>query len=230
MSDLDSQAHQLFTEYSRRLAPNLIGAVRLSGAQSLVNSDTAVKQVSAGPSLTYRWNPTNTTDLRYSMSRSNYADDAVSAVQNRDANTNVITLSHATLVDYEELPFGINLRAGAFHIDNDADGEDFDYDGFGVFVAAERELFADINANISITRQRNEYDHLNSLTGAGFASQRNDNILRLSLQLSGQLPESLVGNRSVSVFGRYDFTDNDSDVSFFKYYQRVLSIGIAANF
>ena len=86
-------------------------------------------------------------------------------------------------------------------------------------------LFWQIVADVTYAHTFDRYDNPNSLAGpVGFGFKREDDGDLLGVQLSRPLSDWL------TVYVRYDYTHNDSNIPFYKYDQHVISSGLIARF
>lgn len=224
----DAMSNTVYLDYKRKLSDRIEGGLRVSHSISATDGDTSVQRTTVSPSTTYRWSETDATSLRYSMAPTRYASDPARKVLDRDATSHTMTLSHSTLVDGPILPIGVNLQVGLSRSFNEAEGGDYDYNGLGGFISASRMFPLQIRGGITFSHQRDEYDNLNSLAGAGFAFNREDRVDRLNLFV--ERPLTVFGVENASVFLNWQYLNNKSNLSFFNYEQRSFNFGITARF
>jgi tetratricopeptide (TPR) repeat protein len=209
-----------YLDYRHAFGADLAAALRVSDQFSLLDGDPFRNQVAARPAVGYRVTPWSLVELHYTLSVNDYYVETP-AVQNRDG------LGHqAGLVWFAAIPgTRLLLRAGAFYTRYEAEGADFDLDSVGVFVGLNYPLVWRIVGDVSYVHTFDRYDNPNSLAGpAGFGFKREDDGDAVSVQLTRPVLDWL------SVYVRYDYTHNDSNVPFYKYDQHAVSSGVIARF
>lgn len=224
----DAMSNTVYLDYQRKLTDRIGAGLRVSHSISATDGDTSVQRTTISPSTTYRWSETDATSLRYSAAPTRYASDPARKVLDRDATNHVVTLSHSTLVDGPILPIGVNLQVGLSRHFNQAEGGDYEYSGHGGFISVSRMLPLEIRGALTYSHQRDEYDNLNSLAGAGFAFNRLDRIDRLNLFF--ERPLTVFGVENASVFLNWQYLNNKSNIGFFNYDQKSFNFGITARF
>jgi Flp pilus assembly protein TadD len=228
VAGFDSMSNSAYLDYRRKVTDRIEGGLRVSHSISATDGETSVQRTTVSPSTTYRWSKTDATSLRYSVAPTSYAADPARKVLDRDGISHVVTLSHGTLVDGPILPIGVNLQVGLSRNFNKAEGDDYDYSGYGGFISASRMFPLQIRGAITFSHQRDEYNNLNSLAGAGFAFHREDKIDRLNLFL--ERPLTVFNVENATVFVNWQYLNNRSTLSFFNYEQTSFNLRITARF
>ena len=224
ISGFDAQTHTGYATVQYRVRPAVILGARLSGTMQLQDLDRSITQIQLSPSAAYRWNGNNVTELGYSISENEYATPGFTQVLERDGTTHAFTASHRATI----APLNTDLRIGLYQVFNDADGRDFDYSGTGGFLALRTALPWDFRANASVTRTVLDYDHPNSLAGAGFSFSRRDTVSQFVLGASRPLP--VMDNRTIELYVRFMHNDTESNIGFYDYDQQIYSGGVRAQF
>ncbi len=224
----DYQTHEVSAAYHARIAPQWAVSLRGFGGLDLVGLETAVRRFGVEPSGGYLWDRENVTTVTYTFSSSDFTAVPVTPFLDRDADTHVFTLAHTFRMDGRLLPLGVDARVAVFALINDATGNDFEFHGRGAYIALARDVVWGVRAYASYTRELDDYDKANSLSGAGFLLKRQDNINRVAVRLDRPFP--VLGNREVTAFVNYEYTENNSNIPLYAYTQSVFGVGVAARF
>lgn len=222
LSDFDWQTHAVYAEYQRRLADRIVGGMRIFGDWALTDLDSTRNRIGARPAVSYRWDRDTVTEANYTLGFNNYFA-SVAQVFDRDGETHTLGVAHH-IRDATQL--GVNVSLGANRVINSADGADFDYTSNAAFVALSRDLFWKTRAGASFIYSRDKYDNPNSQTA--FLSRRRDTIRLFNIQLTR--PIALPGVAEVEIFGRYSYSDYDSNIPVFTFDQNVVNIGVVKRF
>jgi tetratricopeptide (TPR) repeat protein len=209
-----------FLDYRHAFTTDLAAALRVSDQFSLLDGDPFRNQVAARPAVGYRVTPWSLAELHYAFAANDYYVDTP-AVLNRDGLGHQVGLTWFAAIPGTRLL----LRAGAFYTRYEAEGADFDADSVGLFVGLNYPLFWQIIADVSYVHLFDRYDNPNSFAGpTGFGFEREDDGDFVGVQLSRPILPWL------SVYARYDYSRNDSNVPFYEYDQHVVSSGLVARF
>jgi tetratricopeptide (TPR) repeat protein len=209
-----------YLDYRHAFTNDLAAALRVSDQFSLLDGDPFRNQVAVRPAVGYRVTSWSLAELHYALAANDYYVDTP-AVQDRDGLGHQVGLTWFAAIPGTRLL----LRAGAFYTRYDADGADFDADSIGLFVGLNVPLVWQIVADVSYVHLFDRYDNPNSLAGpTGFGFKREDDGDFVSVQLTRPILDWL------SVYVRYDYSHNDSNVPFYEYDQHVVSSGLVARF
>jgi tetratricopeptide (TPR) repeat protein len=210
-----------YLDYRHAFTSDLAAALRVSDNFSLLDGDAFRNQVGIRPAVGYRISSWSLLELHYALGINDYYVDDVPPVQDRDGLGHQVGLTWFAAIPGTQLL----LRAGAFYGRYEADGADFDFDSIGLFVGLNVPLFWQIVADVSYIHLFDRYDNPNSLAGpTGFGFKRDDDGDFFSVQLTRPILDWL------SVYVRYDYSRNDSNVPFYEYDQHVVSSGVVARF
>jgi tetratricopeptide (TPR) repeat protein len=209
-----------YLDYRHAFGTDWAAALRVSDQFSLLDGDAFRNQVAVRPAVGYRTTSWSLAELHYAFGYNDYYVDTI-AVQNRDG------LGHQVgLTWFAAIPgTSVLLRTGAFYTRYDAEGDDFDLDSIGLFASVSVPLFWQVVADVTYAHTFDRYDNPNSLAGpTGFGFKREDDGDLLGVQLSRPLTDWL------TIYVRYDYTHNDSNIPFYTYDQHVVSSGLIARF
>jgi len=204
------------------LTDTIVGGMRVFGDWALTEFDSTRKRIGARPAVSYRWDRDTVSEANYTLGFNKYFA-SVAQVFDRDGETHTFALAHH-IRDATQL--GVNVSLGINHVINSADGADFDYTANAAFVALSRDLFWKSRAGVSFIYSRDKYDNPNSQTA--FLNRRRDTIRLFSFQLTR--PFTLPGLAEVEIFGRYSYSDYDSNIPVFTFDQNVVNIGVVKRF
>ena len=222
----DYNDHTLFGNWSHALTSDLDLAGRLGYGRTIVDGDSFRTTYSLGASLAYRVGAGALVDFGYGAVISDYDREPADALQDRDALTHTVSVTlNGNMTG--KLPGDPLLRLGLAHAWNNAEGRNFDYRAFTVFLSASASLPHDLTLAGSGAISTHGYVHLNSFAFDGvslFAFDRDDNVKIGSLRLSRPIVDG------VEVFLSYRRIDNESNIGFFEYTQDTWSLGLQARF
>lgn len=221
----DSQNHSIYAEYQRRLRNNLIGAFRISGEYQLTGLDATRNQIGFRPSVNYRWNKQHSTEASYTIGINNYYATIVNQVLDRDSLLHTLGFRHSIR---KMSRLDIDTTIGYYYSGNDADGADYDYDANTFLLSMSRDFPWKIRVGFNFTHALTRYDNPTSLSGAGFGYKRRDKMNNVSVGISR--PVKVFDKTDVTVFGQFNYTDNDSNVPEFKYFQHSFNFGVSKRF
>lgn len=215
-------SHAAYVEYQRRLKNDVIGGIRVFGDWAYTDLDTTRNRIGLTPSVAYRWDHGMVTEASYAVGINNYFAD-VAQVLDRDGATHTFGLAHHIR---DATPFDVNVSLGFNHVINSADGDDFDFESNAVFLSLNRELPWKIRGGLSYIFSRDRYDDPNSQSA--FVFNRRDNIHLLTLQFSRPLTFPAINE--VEVFGRYSYSNYNSNIAVFTFDQNVINLGLIKRF
>ncbi len=222
LGSFDGRDHLGSVTYARRITDRLAATLRVSDQYSEVGGNGFRNQFAARPAFTYRLTDWAVAEVAYEYALSDYTQPfLVPQVQDRDATTHTVFLT-----GYLNVP-GTQLRGrvGYFHRWNYADGGDYDFRSNGVQVGLSHPLVWQITADLSYTHTFDRYLRNTSTAPSaspllGFGFRRKDDGDALTLFLSRPIADKW------RAYARYDFTNNDSNIGFFKFDQHVWSAGL----
>ncbi|MCR9105758.1 MAG: hypothetical protein NXI15_10735 [Gammaproteobacteria bacterium] len=217
-SELNSQQHMIGARYLARLSASTGLALRTGWNTYLLDADTFRSQASAGLELVHRWNREHRTALSTDYIDSNYKFSPALERLDRDGGRTVARLRHQYL--HHQTRLFAELGIGR----NDADGDDFDFEEYGI-QAGFHHWFSAVNygvvagrpvLGVTVAIKEEAYDESSVFQPD---TDREDSVFVSSFVL--QVP---VVNK-FSIFVRYDWRDQDSDVDLFNYDQHQYSVG-----
>ena len=212
------QAHLLSFDYGAPLSKRLknwTGGLRLADQLTFIGGSRFSNQIMLRPALAYRHDDQAATELAYGLTLASYAF-ATPAVQDRDGTNHVLGLTHFRRHKRWQ------WRAGVFHVFNQAQGADFDFDADGLLLGGSHPLGKQTMMNFVLSHTRERYDNPNSANG--FTARRRDNRSALVLQLTHSL------NDKASLYAQYGFNRAGSNIAAFDYDQHIVSGGINYRF
>ncbi len=219
VSTADTVEHYFWLDFRHQFQPNIFGSVAFSDDYTRLDGDGFSNAVTVRPALSWSHHEWASLEVAYAYTHHNYFTSAA-AVQDRDGTEETVSIT-----DYFTPPgTKLRVRAGIYRTWNNRDGEDFDYDSNGLTLAVSHPLNYGITGELAFSRNIDDYDNANSLAGGGFAFSREDQINSLILRFSKPI------SRTMTVFGQFEDTDNDSNIAFYDYDQRIISIGVTARF
>lgn len=206
--------HYGYAEYAHDFSERLTGTLQLADEFSQIGGHDYRNQFVARPGLSYMLAAWAETEVAYTFANSDYKVKPFIPRQNQSSNAHTLALTQY----FYPANTNVELRLGYFHTWNDARGADWDYQSNGVLVGAIAPLFWEISAGVIYTHTWDDYSHLNSFDN--FAHKRRDGVDILTLQLARPI------NQHLSVFVQYDYTNDASNVSAFRYVEQVVSGGV----
>ena len=208
--------HFFYADYRHIFSRDLAFALRLSDEFTQIGGKDFRNQVALRPALGYRLTDWAAVEISYSFATSDYKFPSPS-VQNRDGVTHTLGGTAFFTIPGTR----IQPRIGYFHVRNRADGDDFDFKSNRLVAGVSAPLIWKIAGDLSWTRSFDRYDHPNSLSGTvATAFNRKDDIDIVTAQLRRPILDWL------SVYARYDFVHDHSNIPFFRFSQNVFSAGI----
>lgn len=219
VSGSDTRDHFAYGDYRHIFSRDLEGALRVSNEFTQIARTNFRNQFAVRPTLGYRFADWGVTELTYAAATSNYYFSAPKA-QDRDGVSHTLGLNNFFAIPGTQL----SARLGYFHVWNLADGNDFDFHTNGLQVGLAHPLPWQITGEIAYSHTWDRFEHKNSLAGVGFDFARKDDVDAVTFQLVRPISEML------RLYTRYDFTQDHSNISFFKFRQHVVSAGVVVNF
>jgi len=231
VSTADLMDHLFSINIRHLFTPQFQGAFLVTDNFTQIGGTNFRNQVAIRPSVAYRLAEWAMVDLAYAFSSSDYLFPTffpVTGIRERDSHTHTVTPSLWIRIPFLELL----VRLGYFHIENQADGSDFDYDADGMVITLQRTLFWNIMGNVQYTLSYADYHNLNSFAGTfGFAFAREDETEFFSMSIRRPLNDLIpFAPRGLQGYVRFEYTNNDSNVSFFNYDQLAGLSGVLIEF
>ena len=180
LSGFDLLDHFNYVDVRHNLRQDLAGTLRVSNQFTQVGGSNFRNQVGVRPAFV--WWPTSwgIFEGAYSYFNGDYYFPTTT-VFDRDGHSHTIALT--SFLRIPGLP--IQGRIGYFHLWNQTDGADFDFQSNGVLVGVTASLLSQLTAEMFYSRSFNRYDNANSLAGpTGFAFKRMDDVDRVTAQFS----------------------------------------------
>jgi tetratricopeptide (TPR) repeat protein len=220
LSQFDLIDHYVYADYRHGFHPDLTGTLRVSDEFTQVGGINFRNQVAVQPSLAWRSTQSNIVELSYSFFVAEYFFPTP-AVFDRNGTTHSVAVT-----DFFQIPrMGLQLRAGYFHLWNNANGSDFDFQSDGLVAGVSAALLPRLTADAFYNRTWDRYANLNSLSGTtGFEFARRDDVDRVTVQLTWSVFDWM------RAYVRYDYLNYDSNIRFFNFVQNSYSAGLAVFF
>lgn len=217
-SGLNVLTNLSFVDYRHEFGADWTGAVGLSYEISRLGGRNFRSRSRLEPTLVYRFLEWGALEIAYAVDRSEYFLDSP-AVQDRDGRAGTARIGGHWRLPGSEL----TGQLGYFHVDNRAEGSDFDFRSNGLIAGLRHPLPHEMTVEIFYTRTFDRFRNRHSFAEpGGFAFRRRDDVNVLSAQLVLPVYGWLKG------YVRSDFTDANSNIDFFEYDQRVVSFGFVA--
>ena len=209
--------HYAYADYRHGFHPDLTGTLRVSNEFTQVGGSNFRNQVAVQPSLAWRPVQGHIVELAYSFFAADYFFPTP-AVLDRDGTAHSVAVT-----DFFQIPkIGLQVRAGYFHLWNNANGSDFDFQSDGLLAGLTAALLPRLTADVFYNRTWDRYANLNSLSGTtGFEYARRDNVDRVTAQLTWSVTDWM------RAYVRYDYLNDDSNIRFFNFVQNSYSAGLA---
>lgn len=219
VSTADTVDHYFWLDFRRQLRRDIFGSLVLSDEYTRLDGHRFSNTWAVRPALFWTHHDWASLEVAFAYSHHSYFT-STPAVQNRDGSAKTISIT-----EYFSPPgTKLQVRAGVYSTWNNRDGGDFDYDSNGLTLAVSHPLDYGITGELAFSRHNDDYDNANSLAGGGFAFSRDDHVSSWTARLSKPISKVL------SVFGQFEDNENDSNIAFYDYDQRIISIGVTARF
>jgi tetratricopeptide (TPR) repeat protein len=160
------------------------------------------------------WNPVQDLSLRaaYSYYRNNYFLN-----DGRDGHTNEVSLdAYYSILNGKGL-----LSVGGLYEDNTASHPDYYYTQGKIRVALNFRIFWELDLNLSGNYHKREYDNVDSTFGITREDDRYYGAVSLGRSVFWKW---------LSITAEYNYTKNDSNISFFEYERNVTTLSLTAKY
>jgi len=214
--------HIVYADWRHACTDKLTGSLRVSDEFTQVGGSAFRNAVSIRPGVAYKVADWLAAEVAYTFAASEYSFPLIAPVIDRDGEAQRFEIG--TWIDVPDTD--LQVRLGYFHVINETDGSDFDYDSDGLYVGLAHPLPFDFQGELMWTRIWADYDNPNLFTGTGVP--RDDDVDVISIGLSRPLDLSLPGD--ARLFVRYEFVRNDSNLVLYDYDQETISAGIIVDF
>lgn len=214
--------HIVYADWRHACTDKLTGSLRVSDEFTQLGGSTFRNAVLIRPGVAYEVADWLTAEVAYTFAASEYSFPIIAPVIDRDGEAHRFEIG--AWIDVPDTD--LQARLGYFHVVNEADGSDFDYDSDGLYVGLAHPLPFDFEGELMWTRIWADYDNPNLFTGTGVA--REDDVDVISIALSRPIDLSLPGD--ARLFIRYEFVRDDSNVFLYDYDQETISAGIIVDF
>ena len=214
--------HIVYADWRHSCTDKLTGSLRVSDEFTQLGGSAFRNAVLIRPAVAYDVADWITAEVAYTFAASEYSFPIIAPVIDRDGEAQRFEIGAWINVPDTDL----QLRLGYFHVVNDTDGSDFDYDSDGLYVGLAHPLPFDFDGELMWTHLWADYDNPNLFTGTGVA--RDDDVDVISIGLSRPIDLSLPGD--ARLFVRYEFVRDDSDLVLYDYDQETVSAGIIVDF
>lgn len=215
ISGFDLIDHFNYVDYRHSFRRDLSGSFRLSNQFTQVGGSNFRNQVGLRPAVAWWPMAWMVIETAYSYFNGDYFFPTT-RVFDRDSRTQTVAVTG--FINVPKLH--VQGRVGYFHLWNDADGADFNFQSDGVLVGLTTSLLRRVTAELFYSRTFSRYGNPNSLAGpTGFAFKRDDDIDRVTAQFTWDIFEWL------RAYARYDYTREASNITFFDFNQSAWSGG-----
>lgn len=215
----DLTDHILYATYRRQLDTRWLATLSVADDYTELGGLAFRNVFSVRPAVNYLLDDGDTLELALFYSHNNFFFPDITPFFDRDGDTTSVSATHYFHIKDTRL----TGRVGYYHLWNSTRGSDFDFESDGAIFGLAHPI-GNKGANIFgfYSHTWDDYDNLNSL--AGFAFARSDESDRFTLQVSAPI------QKQISVYGRYERTEFDSNVGAFTFDQEIVSGGFVAGF
>ena len=216
--DPDLLDQTLSLEYWRALGDRFTTTWRIWDNYTLVGEDDFRNELATQASLAARVTKTLFVEGSYRYAFDDYLIETTPET-NSDAQAHTLTVAAELAI----LQINSRLRGGYFHTWNFARGDDFDYEGNGLFAGLTSVLPWKITGEAFYVHNVDRYRNINSVTVAANLKRR-DYIDGVTLRLTRPL------SRKLDVYIEYNFNHDDSNIRGYDYEQHITSGGLVWQF
>jgi hypothetical protein len=217
LSEMNLQNPFVALEYRRMINPRTNFALNISSDNSWLGDNRFSSFSTVKPALYYQADRWNTFEFVYAYSNVNFFTPTT-AVFNRDGFTNLLSIN-----DYVSAPNSdLTVRFGYAANWSNTKGSDFAFQGNDFFLGFRKPFIRKFTVEGVYAYGSYRYDNLNSLAN-NFSYKRRDNTNRYTLQLLREI------NKTVTLYGRYDYFDDNANIPLYSYKQYIASLGLTAN-
>lgn len=217
ISSMNLQNPFLALEYRRIINSRTNFAFNVSSDNSWLGDARFSSFATAKPSMLFQADAWNTFELYYAYSNTNFFTP-VPAVFNRDGFTNILSIN-----DYVSAPNSdLVVRFGYVSNWSKTKGSDFSFQGNDVYIGFKKPFFYKLTLEGIYAYGSYHYDNLNSLAN-NYSYKRRDNTNRYSLQFQREFTKQL------SLYGRYEYFDDNANIAIYSYKQYIISFGLTGN-
>jgi len=217
----DSGQHYWYVNYVHALSCDLAATLLVDDRYTTLDNRTLNNRVTARPGLLYRISENLRFAAQYEYANDDY-DMFFGTALNRDGDNHNGILA----AEYYEPCSRTTLQAGYYHMFSDTSGSDFDYDADAAFVSVARVFPWCTTAQVRYVKSFVDFSNPNSFTG--FATPRDDDLDLLSVVLTR--PVDLALAPYASVYVRFDYFNEDSNVPFYDYDMTVVGGGLTLEY
>lgn len=206
----------LYGTYRHAFNDRWSGSFRVSDQATFLGGDFFRNTIALRPAVGYSHGSDSFTELAYSLAFSDYHENPALEDLDRDSKTHTLSLAHY---------FGLKklksqARVGVFGVKNQAEGDDFDYDGLGFFIGLRRALGGKWTGDIFYSKSWNNYDDGNIFSGPFSPVKREDRPDYLAIQVLRPL------HNDMDLYIRYTYNAANSNIDFFDYKQHTIGAGV----
>lgn len=221
LDDLRSDDHFVSLDWRRSLNEQVSAALRSGIGVTQVGGEKLRQYVTTRAALGWRVLPNLTIEPALALTGSDYNRIGFLAAED-DRDGRSVT---GTLLGYFSVPaLELTGRAGGFYVDADTDGSNFDAHSYGLSLALQRPLPWELSATLEYTRAWTDFQNPDTRATPALGFKREDDAHIVGLQLSRPVHER------ASVFVRFDYVENDSNIDVFEYDQATASAGVVVRF
>lgn len=217
LSQMNLQNPLVALEYRRTIHPRLNFSLNISSDNSWLGDNRFSSFSTAKPALYYQANLWNTFELVYAYTHANFFTPTAAAF-NRDGFTHLLSISDFVSTPNSDLTF----RFGYASNWSNTKGSDFAFQGNDIFVGFRKPLIKKLTLEGIYAYGSYRYNNFNSLA-QNFSYKRRDNTNRYTLQLLSEM------NKKVTLYGRYEYFDDNANIPIYSYKQYIVSLGLTAN-
>lgn len=221
LSVVNSGQHYWHASYEQRLSDSLSATMLVDDRYTSLAGSALSNRVTARPGLCYYASENLRLAIQYEYAADDYSLILAPVLDRTGDNHNVILAA-----EYFEPRSETTLQGGYYHMIADTVGSDFDYDANAVFVSAMKMLPWCTTAQVRYVKSFVDFRNPNSFTG--FTTARDDDLDLLSIVLTR--PVELALAPDASVFLRFDYFNDNSNLPLYNYDMTVVGGGLTLEY
>lgn len=218
LSQLDDNNPMLGVLFTHHVNSDTTLKLSVNDNETWVDDNRYSSLFTITPAISYHLTKQNEVELIYAYINQNYFFPSV-PIMNRNGFMQLFSFNdYLTLANaHAKLRFGYARSFANTH------GADFSYQADTLYAGVEKILSPKLSFEALYLYNHYQYLHLNSLREEGRSKQRRDNTNNYSLQLIRKL------TKTTSLYAHYQNYNDNSNLSFYRYKQYIVSMGLTAN-